>query len=193
MSDISLRLLKPEDAAAAGEIVGKAHSSYLELGPYDGQWWLKNFFIPALRKGLEMGDIVIGGDSSSGLVAAYELPHFVKANGVLENSQNSFGWFATAEPNKGIGTAFMQKLGSIFAYCAYEAGVQQFVHREQATNSMNRNFFQRSGYKVVGTFNGNRYTYDYCVKMHPSSNHVLSSLEQEIAGRIVAQAQRLVV
>ena len=190
MSDISLRLLKPEDAEAAGRIVGIAHSSYLELGPVDGEWWLREFFIPALHKGLEHGDIVIGGENSSGLVAVYELPHFLRVNGFLENGPDSFGWLATAKNNEGIGTVFMQKLGYIFAHCAHEAGVLQFIHTEQATNSMNRRFFEKNGYKVVRTSEGSRNTFYYCVKECTASPKALSPLEQEIAKRILVQARQ---
>lgn len=188
MSDISLRLLEPEDADVAGRIVGIAHDAYQTLGPFEGQWWLNDFFIPALRKGIEEGELVVGGENSSGLVTVYELPRFLRTGQIIENPPDSFGWLATSEQNKGIGTAFMQKLANVFAQTAFQAGVQKFIHYEQVTNSMNRAFFERRGYKVVGTSEGDRSTFYHCVKEYASSPQTLSPLEQRIADQIITRA-----
>lgn len=185
MGELSIRLLMPGDAVVAGRIVGVAHSTYEDLTPSEGERWVEHDFTPRLKRRVEGGEVVVGGEIDSRLVAVYELPLFRLTANKFENPGNTFGWFATAQHGKGVGSAFMQRLAAVFGYAAFHAGAAEFIHNEQATNSMNRRFFERNGYRVVREFDGARNVFYFCRREYPASASQVSALEHQVMAALL--------
>ncbi len=185
MGELSIRLLTPDDAGVAGSIVGIAHSTYEDLAPSEGEQWVRCDFTPCLRRRIEAGEVIVGGEIDSRLVAVYELPSFLRTANKLENPDDTFGWFATAQHGQGIGSAFMRRLAAVFGYAAFHAGTDALIHREQATNSTNRRFFERNGYNATKEVDCGRHVFYFCQREYPASRNQISPLERQVMAALL--------
>ena len=195
--NMQLSVMRPSEAAAAANILKKAHSSWSEVPPdfYDSH--ILPGFTAALRP-----SFAIVGSVNGVLCAAYEPPNFaVEGKAVVFGKKRYEGtwasgytgtddYFAAHPENNGNGRAFFLAFGRVLEQLAHELG-SPVAHRIQATHRSVR-FFEKLGYtKIHYSPTGLQFDYHLVEKGHAPVVHDLPTAERQVVDALTIRASAI--